>query len=115
MFMEKGLRIETTINLAMQEAAEKAVLEGVEAYEKRHEDEMDNDTRVQAALIAMDPFSGHVKAMMGGRGFQESQFNRALQSRRQPGSAFKPVIYAAALDKGYTPASIIVDSPYCHF
>jgi len=111
----EGLRIETTLNLAMQEAAEKAVLEGVEAYEKRHEDEMDNDTRVQAALIAMDPFSGHVKAMVGGRGFQESQFNRALQSRRQPGSAFKPVIYAAALDKGYTPASIIVDSPIAAF
>jgi penicillin-binding protein 1A len=111
----EGLRIETTINLAMQEAAEKAVLEGVEAYEKRHEDEMDNDTRVQAALIAMDPFSGHIKAIVGGRDFQESQFNRALQSRRQPGSAFKPVIYAAALDKGYTPASIIVDSPFATF
>jgi len=111
----EGLRIETTLNLAMQAAAEKAVLEGVEAYEKRHEDEMDNDTRVQAALIAMDPVSGHVKAMMGGRGFPESQFNRAIQSRRQPGSAFKPFIYAAALDKGYTPASIIVDSPIATF
>jgi penicillin-binding protein 1A len=49
--------------------------------------------------------------MVGGRDFRESQFNRAVQSRRQPGSAFKPVIYAAALDKGYTPASIIIDSP----
>lgn len=111
----EGLRIETTINLAMQEAAEKAVLEGIEAYEKRHEDEKDNNTRVQAALIAMDPVSGHVKAMVGGRDFQETQFNRALQSKRQPGSAFKPVIYAAALDKGYTPASIIVDSPITTF
>jgi penicillin-binding protein 1A len=67
--------------------------------------------RVQAALLCMENKTGHVKVMLGGRDFRQSQFNRALQSRRQPGSAFKPVIYAAALDKGYTPASIIMDSP----
>ena len=65
----------------------------------------------QAALLCIDAETGHVKVMVGGRDFQESQFNRAVQSRRQPGSAFKPVIYAAALDKGYTPASVIIDSP----
>jgi penicillin-binding protein 1A len=53
---------------------------------------------------------GYVKAMVGGRDFEQSQFNRAIQSRRQPGSAFKPVVYAAALDKGYTPASVILDT-----
>jgi penicillin-binding protein 1A len=67
--------------------------------------------RAQAALLCMKTRTGHVKVMVGGRDFRESQFNRALQSRRQPGSAFKPIIYAAALDKGYTPASMIVDSP----
>jgi penicillin-binding protein 1A len=65
----------------------------------------------QAALIAMDPHTGEVRAMVGGVDFSKSQFNRAIQSRRQPGSAFKPIVYAAAIDKGYTPSSIIVDSP----
>jgi penicillin-binding protein 1A len=65
----------------------------------------------QAALLSIEAETGHVKAMIGGRDFRDSQFNRAYQSRRQPGSAFKPVIYAAALDKGYTPATVIIDSP----
>jgi penicillin-binding protein 1A len=67
--------------------------------------------KAQSALLCMENGTGRVKVMVGGRDFQESQFNRAVQSRRQPGSAFKPVIYAAALDKGYTPASVIIDSP----
>jgi penicillin-binding protein 1A len=66
---------------------------------------------VEAALLCLESETGHVKAMVGGRDFRESQFNRAIQSRRQPGSAFKPIIYAAALDKGYTPATVIIDSP----
>lgn len=65
----------------------------------------------QAALMCVEAETGHVKSMVGGRDFRESQFNRAIQSRRQPGSAFKPIIYAAALDKGFTPASVIIDSP----
>jgi penicillin-binding protein 1A len=65
----------------------------------------------QAALLSIETETGHVKAMIGGRDFRDSQFNRAYQSRRQPGSAFKPVIYAAALDKGYTAATVIMDSP----
>ena len=67
--------------------------------------------RVQAALLCIESETGNVKVMMGGKNFRESQFNRAIQSRRQPGSAFKPIIYAAALDKGYTPATMIIDSP----
>ncbi len=67
--------------------------------------------KVQAALICLETETGRIRAMIGGRDFSESQFNRALQSRRQPGSAFKPIIYAAALDKGYTPATIVFDSP----
>ncbi len=107
---KEGLRIETTLDLSMQITAQGAVAAGVKAYEKR-EGVSDNNSRVQAALISMDPYSGYVKAMVGGRNFKESQFNRAIQARRQPGSAFKPIIYAAALDKGYTPSSIIIDAP----
>lgn len=66
---------------------------------------------VQGALLALEVNTGYVKAMMGGRAFSESQFNRVTQSRRQPGSAFKPILYAAAIDRGFTPASIIVDAP----
>lgn len=66
---------------------------------------------VQSALLSIEAETGHVKAMIGGRDFRDSQFNRAVQSKRQPGSAFKPILYAAALDKGYTPATIIIDSP----
>jgi penicillin-binding protein 1A len=65
----------------------------------------------EGALLCMEAETGYVKAMIGGRDFRDSQFNRAIQSRRQPGSAFKPIIYAAAIDKGYTPATIIIDSP----
>jgi penicillin-binding protein 1A len=72
---------------------------------------LEQDPKVQAALLCIETESGHVKVMVGGRDFRESQFNRATQSRRQPGSAFKPIIYAAALDKGYTPATMIIDSP----
>ena len=66
---------------------------------------------VQAALLCMDARTGEIKAMVGGRDFRRSEFNRATQSRRQPGSAFKPLIYAAAFDKGLTPATIVMDSP----
>ena len=65
----------------------------------------------QSALLSIEAETGHVKTMIGGRDYRNSQFNRAYQSRRQPGSAFKPIVYAAALDKGYTAASVIVDSP----
>src|SRR6185503_11459855 len=62
---------------------------------------------LQAALVAMDPATGHIRAMIGGRDFDESHFNRAMQARRQPGSAFKPFVYAAALEAGFTPATMI--------
>jgi penicillin-binding protein 1A len=72
---------------------------------------LEQEPEVQGALLCMDNATGHVRAMVGGIDFHTSQFNRAIQSRRQPGSAFKPFTYAAALDKGYTPATIIIDSP----
>jgi penicillin-binding protein 1A len=79
---------------------------------------LEQEPVAQAALLCLEAETGFVKAMIGGRDFRDSQFNRAFQSRRQPGSAFKPVIYAAAMDKEfeesdkiYTPASVIIDSP----
>ena len=68
---------------------------------------------VGGAIVAMDPHTGRVLALVGGFSFAESQFDRAVQARRQPGSSFKPIIYSTALDNGYTPASIIVDGPLC--
>jgi penicillin-binding protein 1A len=108
---EAGLRIETTLSIAMEQAAQEAIRYGLEEYEKRHKKASLDKKRVEAALVCMDPYSGYIRAMIGGRAFSNTQFNRAVQAQRQPGSAFKPVIYAAALDKGYTPASIIVDAP----
>lgn len=67
--------------------------------------------KAQAALLCIEAETGRVMTMVGGRDFRETQFNRAIQSRRQPGSAFKPIVYAAAIDMGYTPATIIIDSP----
>ena len=72
---------------------------------------LEQEPEVQSALLSMEAQTGQVKAMVGGLDFSKSQFNRAIQSRRQPGSAFKPILYAAAIDKGFTPASVIVDSP----
>jgi penicillin-binding protein 1A len=79
---------------------------------------LEQEPVAQAALLCLEAETGFVKAMIGGRDFRDSQFNRAFQSRRQPGSAFKPIIYAAALDKEfeetdkiYTPVSVIIDSP----
>lgn len=106
----EGFRIQTSIDLAMQKAAEAAVEKGIKAYEERNRIS-EGDEQVQAALVTMNPFTGEIEAMVGGNDFQQTQFNRAIQAKRQAGSAFKPVIYAAALDKGFTPASIIIDSP----
>ncbi|MBA7573656.1 Penicillin-binding protein 2D [subsurface metagenome] len=90
-----GLKIYTTLDLKMQIFAEKAL------QESGHE----------GAIIAVEPQTGHIKAMVGGKDFGESKFNRATQAYRQPGSAFKPFIYLTALDNGFTPSNIIEDSP----
>ncbi len=67
--------------------------------------------QISGALVAMDPTTGRVKALVGGFSYSQSEFNRATQAMRQPGSSFKPFIYAAALDNGYTPASVVLDAP----
>lgn len=90
-----GLKIYTTLDLEMQYFAETAL------QESGHE----------GAIIAIEPQTGYIKAMVGGKDFGESKFNRATQAYRQPGSAFKPFIYLTALDNGFTPSNIIEDSP----
>jgi penicillin-binding protein 1A len=72
---------------------------------------LDQEPQVQGALIAFDPYTGGVKAMVGGYEFARTHFNRAVQAQRQPGSAFKPLLYAAALEHGYTAASVVLDAP----
>lgn len=112
---EGGLRVYTTIDLAMQKAAEAAVAKSLQDLDTRRAAALkarrrtDDGSKLQAALVALDPTNGHVRALVGGRSFAESHFNRATQARRQPGSAFKPFVYAAALEAGYTPASLIGD------
>ncbi len=72
---------------------------------------LEQEPEVEAGLISLEAGTGHIKAMVGGYDFTKSQFNRAVQAIRQPGSAFKPIIYAAAIEQGFNPASIIIDSP----
>ena len=112
-----GLRVYSTIDMDLQDAAEASVAQSLKALDERRRRRSHaarGDRRqpataapLQAALIAMDPRTGDVRAMVGGRDFAESRFNRAVQARRQPGSAFKPFVYAAALEAGYTPATIL--------
>ena len=108
-----GLKIYTTINSKMQKIAEKAVQKGLEEFEERGGKGKGRE-QVQGALVSLDPTTGYIMAMVGGRDFSSSQFNRATQAKRQAGSAFKPIVYAAALDKGFTPATIIVDEPFSY-
>lgn len=106
----EGLKVYTPVNLLMQDAAQRAVEKGLNDYEKR-QGYKQGKSGVQGALIALEPRTGSVKTLVGGMHFLENQFNRVMQARRQPGSAFKPIVYAAALDKAYTTASIITDAP----
>ena len=67
--------------------------------------------KVNGAMVVMDPYTGRILALSGGFSFKNSEFNRATQALRQPGSAFKPFVYALALENGYTPATLILDAP----
>ncbi len=101
-------RIYTTIDLELQQAAEQAL--------KRQFDRLDavyskRDLKPQASLVALDPHTGNVLAMVGGRNYAESQLNRATDALRQPGSTFKPFVYAAALEDGMSPLHMFMDAP----
>jgi penicillin-binding protein 1A len=93
-------RVQTTFDRRLQDAAEKAVAAGVQRLGRRN---------LQAALVALDPESGDVLAMVGGSDYARSTFNRATRGRRQPGSTFKPFVYAAALERGFSPVSVLKD------
>jgi penicillin-binding protein 1A len=107
-----GLRIYTTLNVAMQRAASAAVRRGVTTIAGRAAQQArPRQGPLEGAHNALDARSGEIKAMVGGVEYARSQFNRAVQARRQPGSAFKPLVYAAALEGGFTTATLIEDAP----
>ena len=91
-------RVDTTFIASLQDAAERAVEDGLRRF---------GQPELQAALVVIDPDTGNVLALVGGRDYQRSAFNRAFRSRRQPGSAFKPFLFAAALERGFSPVSIL--------
>jgi 1A family penicillin-binding protein len=93
-------QVRTTFRPALQDAAERAVQSGIRRLNRRN---------LEAALVALDPRTGDVIALVGGADYGRSTFNRATRSRRQPGSAFKPFVFAAALSRGYSPVSVLND------
>jgi penicillin-binding protein 1A len=112
-FATLGLAVRTAVDLRLQKAAEEILEESLRTLDQRlgRRRARAPEPQMEGALVAIDPASGEVKALVGGVDFRRSQFNRAVQARRQPGSAFKPFVYAAAVDHGYTAASIVDDSP----
>ncbi len=99
-----GLKVYTTLDTRLQRYAFIAVKTGVLRLKKRYDG-------LQSALLAMDPKTGYIKAMVGGFSYEKSQFNRALQAERQPGSSFKPFIYLTAISQGYMPTDTVKDEP----
>ena len=124
-FKTGGYKVYTTIDLKMQEAARKAMVFGYEQAKVRLDNENkrvkkkrpknyvdyvdQNLTKLNGALISVDPKRGEIRAMIGGVNYKKSSFNRATQAYRQPGSAFKPFIYQVALDFGLSPATKLID------
>ncbi len=132
-----GLNIYTTVDIDQQAAAEKIMNEALQRYDEQvakglgieidpHDTEAEaadeeeeaepkdpqaEYPRLQGAFMVRDVKSGAVRVLVGGRGFDESKFNRATQAKRQPGSSFKPYVWMAALEKGYTPATLVKDLP----
>jgi penicillin-binding protein 1A len=103
-----GLYIKTTIVPEFQRAAATALAKELDAFNKG---KGENEPKLQGAIIAMNPHTGRIVAMTGGRSFRESSFNRATQAYRQIGSTIKPFVYLAALEKGYSPEHLILDAP----
>jgi penicillin-binding protein 1B len=103
-----GQRIYTTIDLDLQQLAEEALQRQLARLDTVY---TNRSSKPQAALVALDPKTGNVLAMVGGRNYAESQLNRATDARRQPGSTFKPFVYAAALEDGISPVQMFSDAP----
>jgi penicillin-binding protein 1A len=123
-----GLKVYTTIDINLQREAERLLEEGLQRIEgfggykhdtypevmaQREEKRRSGEITeyLQGALIALEPETGHVKALIGGRDYRDNEFNRATLAKRQPGSVFKPIFYTAAIDNGIPPSTIIIDSP----
>jgi penicillin-binding protein 1B len=114
----RGVRIVTTLDLSLQRFAEAAAARGLDRLESSlpHDYRRDPGRRLQVAMVALEPATGEIRALVGGRDYLASQFNRVTSARRQPGSAFKPIVYLAALRAGdgapfYTAASRVEDLP----
>lgn len=120
-----GLQVYTTLDPYLQHVAEDSMethmtrIETSRHYEhtrRAFEDSLEagysnRPAYIQSAIVALDPLTGYIRVMVGGRNFRHSKFNRATQAKRQPGSAFKPFIYISALQNGYTPADVVLDAP----
>jgi len=104
----QGLYIKTTIIPEFQRAAAAALAKELDSF---NQNKSENEPKLQGAIIAMNPHTGRIVAMSGGRSFRESSFNRATQAYRQIGSTIKPFVFLSALEKGYSPESLILDAP----
>ena len=115
---KEGLRIFSSLDLQLQKIAERALVEGLNKLEAAHPALRKGDDSVEGAIVVLRPQTGEIKAMVGGRNYAKSQFNRVFQAKRQPGSVFKPFVYLAALMYGgqsgikYTPDTIVNDSQF---
>lgn len=112
----EGLRIFTTLDMLMQRSAEQALNSGIADLDKRYSYLRKSPTPLEGVVLTIQPGTGYVKALVGGRNYSKTQFNRAIQARRQPGSLFKPFVYVTAMDpsrgrQALTAASILDDSP----
>ncbi|MGH7826383.1 MAG: PBP1A family penicillin-binding protein [Candidatus Binatia bacterium] len=117
----EGLRIFTSLDLHLQRLAEKSLADGLKRLEEAYPAlrRRGEDDHLEGAMIVVRPQTGEIKAMVGGRNYQKSQFNRVFQARRQPGSIFKPFVYLAALMYGseasgqkFSPATLVEDAPF---
>jgi penicillin-binding protein 1A len=106
-----GLHIYTTLSPTMQLTAEQSLRDGLKALASRSAKGAKPGEHPEGAIVTIEVQTGHVKALVGGHDFFRSEFNRAVHARRQPGSAFKPFVYLAALEAGFTPASRVDDTP----
>ncbi|MDR2191865.1 MAG: PBP1A family penicillin-binding protein [Endomicrobium sp.] len=112
---KSGMSVYTTLDMQAQTAAEEVLEEHLAKFDEKRravfEQEEKEPVKVQGAILAIDIKTGAIRAMAGGRDFKETQFNRAIQAKRQPGSSFKPFVYLAAIEAGFTAASLLHDEP----
>ncbi|MFP4501153.1 MAG: penicillin-binding protein 1A [Candidatus Hydrogenedentota bacterium] len=120
----KGFEIHTTIDMRMQRAAEEVLLTALDAFDEKKKESLEARGRleefmpVSGALVCIDnrdPYQGFVRAMVGGRDFEEQKYNTVTQAKRQPGSSVKPFVWAVALSNGLTPSTVMIDEPIVRY